>query len=111
MAAKIKGGQALLDPAVQAKMGISAEIVNALLSKLADSIIFIFQWAVILPVLAIVFALLMGRARLEIAKQARKAHLENKALRAMEPANPSLPTEEVSLHVHEVNDTGALDGT
>ena len=70
MAAKIKGGQALLDPAVQAKMGISAEIVNSLLSKLADSIIFIFQWAVILPVLAIVFALLMGRARLEIAKQA-----------------------------------------
>ncbi|BBH22010.1 MFS transporter [Paenibacillus baekrokdamisoli] len=69
MAAKIKGGQALLDPTVQAKMGMSPDIVNSLLSKLADSIIYIFQWSVLLPVLAIVFAILMGRARYEVAKQ------------------------------------------
>ncbi|MEC0225663.1 MDR family MFS transporter [Paenibacillus alba] len=69
MAAQIKGGQALLDPNVQAKMGMSPEIVNSLLTKLADSIIYIFQWSVILPIIAIVFALLMGRARYEAAKQ------------------------------------------
>ncbi|MCD9024001.1 MDR family MFS transporter [Cohnella silvisoli] len=68
MAAKIKGGQALLDPTVQAKMGLTADVVNGLLTKLADSIIFIFQWSVILPILALVFALLMGRARMEKAQ-------------------------------------------
>jgi len=64
MAEQIKGGQALLDPSVQAKMGIPADILNTLLGKLGDSIIFIFQWSVILPIIALVFALLMGRARM-----------------------------------------------
>ncbi|QMV40838.1 MDR family MFS transporter [Cohnella cholangitidis] len=67
MAAQIKGGQALLDPTVQAKIGLSPDIVNALLGKLADSILYIFQWSVLLPVLALVFVLLMGRARMEKA--------------------------------------------
>jgi len=65
LAEQIKGGQALLDPAMQARMGLSPEIVNGLLGKLADSIIYIFQWSVILPALALVFVLLMGRARME----------------------------------------------
>lgn len=65
---QIKGGQALLDPTIQAKMGLSADIVNGLLAKLADSIIYIFQWSVLLPILALVFALLMGRARMETVK-------------------------------------------
>ncbi|BBI35054.1 MDR family MFS transporter [Cohnella abietis] len=65
VAEKIKGGQVLLDPEMQAKMGLSSDAVNHLLSKLADSIIFIFQWSVILPIIALVFALLMGRARME----------------------------------------------
>ncbi|WP_276354122.1 MDR family MFS transporter [Cohnella caldifontis] len=64
LAAQIKGGQALLDPAVQAQMGMSPDAVNALLSRLADSIIYVFQWSVILPVIALVFVFLMGRARL-----------------------------------------------
>lgn len=70
VAAKIKGGQALLDPVVQKQMGLSQDVINVLLHKLADSILFIFQWSVLLPVLAIVFALLLGRARLEIGKAA-----------------------------------------
>ncbi len=65
---QIKGGQALLDPSIQAKMGLSADIVNGLLAKLADSIIFIFQWSVLLPILALAFALLMGKARMEKAQ-------------------------------------------
>jgi EmrB/QacA subfamily drug resistance transporter len=68
MAEQIKGGQALLDPTVQAKMGLSPDIVNGLLAKLSDSILFIFQWSIILPILALLFAFLMGRARMEIAK-------------------------------------------
>jgi EmrB/QacA subfamily drug resistance transporter len=68
MAAQIKGGQALLDPSILAKIGLSADIVNSLLAKLADSIIFIFQWSVLLPILALVFALLMGRARMDTVK-------------------------------------------
>jgi len=67
MAAQIKGGQALLDPVVQSHMGIPPEVINMLLGKLADSIIFVFQWSVLLPVIALVFALLMGRARLQAA--------------------------------------------
>jgi EmrB/QacA subfamily drug resistance transporter len=73
MMANIKGGQALLDPSIQAKMGLSADIVQELLGKLANSIVFIFQWSVILPILALVFALLMGRARIEIAKSGQQS--------------------------------------
>jgi hypothetical protein len=62
---QIKGGQALLDPAVQAQMGLSEELVSGLIGKLADSIVFIYQWSVLLPIVAIVFVILMGRARLE----------------------------------------------
>ncbi len=65
LATQIKGGQALLNPDVQAQMGLPAELVAQLLGKLADSILFIFQWTIILPVLALVFAILMGRARLQ----------------------------------------------
>lgn len=64
-AEQIKGGQALLDPAIQAQMGLTPEIVQVLLGKLADSIVFVFQWSVILPAAALVFVILMGRARLE----------------------------------------------
>ncbi|MBB6732534.1 MDR family MFS transporter [Cohnella zeiphila] len=64
MAGQIKSGQALLDPALQAKMGIPADVLNTLLTKLGDSIIYIFQWSVILPIGALIFALLMGKARL-----------------------------------------------
>ncbi|NBD23819.1 DHA2 family efflux MFS transporter permease subunit [Paenibacillus sp. T1] len=68
LAAQIKGGQALLDPEVQQQMGLPADIVNNLLKEFAHSVIAIFEWSVILPVVAIVFALLLGRARLEVNK-------------------------------------------
>ncbi|MFC4775772.1 MDR family MFS transporter [Paenibacillus sp. GCM10023252] len=68
MAEEIKGGQALLDPAVQAKLGLTPDLISQLLGKLADSIIVIFQWATLLPILAIIFVFLMGRARLAEAK-------------------------------------------
>lgn len=67
MVEQIKGGQALLDPSIQAKMGLSADVVNSLLAKLSDSIIYIFQWSVLLPALAFVFVILMGNSRMERA--------------------------------------------
>ena len=57
-----------MDPTVQAELGLSADVVNSLIGKLADSIIHIFQWSVLLPIAALVFAILMGSARLVIAK-------------------------------------------
>jgi EmrB/QacA subfamily drug resistance transporter len=65
LAARIKGGQALLDPAIQQQMGLSPDIVNLLLGKLADSILYLFQWSILLPALALIFVFLMGRARME----------------------------------------------
>jgi len=65
LAEKIKGGQALLDPVIQEQMHLSKEVIAQLLGKLADSILFIFQWSVALPVLALIFVFLLGRARLE----------------------------------------------
>jgi MFS family permease len=64
MLAQIRSGQALLDPKMQAALGIPANVLQKLLDALADSIIYVFQWAVVLPVVALVFAMLMGRARL-----------------------------------------------
>lgn len=65
IAEKIKGGQALLDPVVQEQMHLSKEAIAIMLGKLSDSILFIFQWSLLLPVLALVFVFLMGRARIE----------------------------------------------
>ncbi|GFN30827.1 MDR family MFS transporter [Paenibacillus xylaniclasticus] len=69
MAEKIKGGQALLDQAVQAQMNMPAEVVSMLLGKLSDSITFVFQWSALLPIIAFVFVLLMGSARLIVRQQ------------------------------------------
>lgn len=73
MTDKIKGGQVLLDPEMQQKMGLPAEAVNNLLGQFADSVISIFQWSVLLPAVAIIFVLLLGRARLEIGKAGQGA--------------------------------------
>lgn len=62
----IKGGQALLNPEFQKAMPDG--MIDQLLVKLSDSILFIFQWSVLLPVLALVFVFMLGRARMEIAK-------------------------------------------
>lgn len=85
-AAQIKGGQALLDPSVQAKMGIPAEVLNTLLHKLADSIISVFQWGLILPVVALVFAVLMGKARLETPNKAPQGQEGNQQAGDVKPS-------------------------
>jgi hypothetical protein len=53
-------------------MKIPAEVVNLMLGKLSDSIIFVFQWAALLPVIAFVFVLMMGRARLIVGQQGQQ---------------------------------------
>ncbi|WP_170312150.1 MDR family MFS transporter [Paenibacillus sacheonensis] len=68
LAEQIKGGQVLLDPEMQQKMGLPADIVNKLLAQFSDSVVAIFQWSVILPIVAIIFVFLLGRARLEVRK-------------------------------------------
>lgn len=78
MAGQIKGGQALLDPAIQERMGLTPDLVNGLLAKLADSITYIFQWSVLLPALAVVFVLLMGSARMEKTAQGQQGAPDDK---------------------------------
>ncbi len=68
LAEKIKGGQALLNPKVQEQMHLSKDLIDSLIAKLSDSILFVFQWSVLLPVLALVFVFLLGRARMEVAQ-------------------------------------------
>ncbi|MDF2723133.1 MAG: transporter [Paenibacillus sp.] len=65
---KIKGGQALLDPVIQQQMHLPEDAIQFMLGKLSDSILFMFQWTVLLPVLAVIFVLLLGRARMQPAK-------------------------------------------
>ncbi|MNQ92455.1 Multidrug resistance protein 3 [compost metagenome] len=68
LAEQIKGGQALLDPTVQKQMGLGADVVQVMLQQFANSVIAIFQWSLLLPLVALVFVFLMGRARLELNK-------------------------------------------
>lgn len=79
MADKIKGGQALLDPETQARMKIPADVLQSLLDKLGHSILFIFQWSIVLPAAALLFALLMGNARLTFAAKPDGEPAERKA--------------------------------
>jgi EmrB/QacA subfamily drug resistance transporter len=93
MAERIKSGQALLDPAVQAKMGIPADVLNTLLAKLGDSIIYVFQWSVLLPAVALVFALLMGKARLSAAQGAPQgSQAGGRGSHGGEPSGQAEPT-------------------
>ncbi|WNR44215.1 MDR family MFS transporter [Paenibacillus roseipurpureus] len=68
LAEQIKGGQALLDPSVQKQMGLGADVIQVMLQQFANSVIAIFQWSLILPLIALIFVFLMGRARLELNK-------------------------------------------
>lgn len=86
LAEQIKGGQALLDPVVQSQIGLNQDMVSLLLGKLADSIVQVFQWSVILPIAALVFAILMGSARTEAAKSKKSSGAESVGA----PAEPSL---------------------
>ena len=53
----------------------------------------------------------MGRARLEIAKQAPQGAPGKQGPKGDGAGKPEPSYQEVNLHVHEVNDSGALDGT
>jgi EmrB/QacA subfamily drug resistance transporter len=55
--------QALLQPAVRSKF--PPEVLTKMIGGLADSIAFVFQWSVLLPIIALLFVLLMGRANVE----------------------------------------------
>lgn len=60
--------QALLQPAVRSMF--DAEMLKKLTGGLADSIAFIFQWSLVLPILAGLLVLLMGRANVGQEKSA-----------------------------------------
>ena len=64
---KVKSGQELLSP--QASRFLEPALLERLVGVLADSIVQLFQWTIVLPVLAFVFVLLMGNAR-AVARQA-----------------------------------------
>lgn len=57
----------------QVRSMIPEEVLNKMLSALADSIAFVYQWAIVPAAFAICFILLLGRARLELpGKTAQK---------------------------------------
>ncbi|WP_028559553.1 MDR family MFS transporter [Paenibacillus pinihumi] len=60
-AEKFGDPQALLNPAV--RQMFPAEILQRMIAGLADSIAFLFEWSVALPVVAVIFILMLGRAR------------------------------------------------
>ncbi|WP_042168614.1 MDR family MFS transporter [Paenibacillus gorillae] len=61
MAEKFGDPQALLNPAV--RQMFPQDILQKMIAGLADSIAFLFQWSIALPILAVVFILMLGRAR------------------------------------------------
>jgi len=63
-AAKLGDGRGLLQPEVREM--IPANALHQLLSGLADSIAYVFQWSIVIAALAAVFIFLMGNARLEV---------------------------------------------
>jgi EmrB/QacA subfamily drug resistance transporter len=60
---KIGDGRGLLQKAVQDV--IPPDIFHKLLSALADSIAFVYQWSIVVGALALVFIIMMGSAKLE----------------------------------------------
>jgi MFS family permease len=68
--AKIGDGRGLLQEAVQ--KAIPPETFHKLLSALADSIAFVYQWSIVVGVLAVVFILMMGGAKMEVPAQTKQ---------------------------------------
>jgi EmrB/QacA subfamily drug resistance transporter len=69
-AEKIGDGRGLLQEAVQKT--IPPETFHKLLSALADSIAYVYQWSIVIGVLAVVFIIMMGPAKLEIPDKAKQ---------------------------------------
>ncbi|MFC0211504.1 MDR family MFS transporter [Paenibacillus chartarius] len=72
---RIGDGRGLLQPEVQAQ--IPAPVLKQLLASLGDSITFIFQWGTVLPVLALLTAIWMGKARLQVPQQGQGQEAKN----------------------------------
>lgn len=68
--AKIGDGRGLLQEEVQ--KALKPEILHKLLSALADSIAYVYQWSIVVGVLAVFFILMMGSAKLEIPDKAKQ---------------------------------------
>ncbi|KIL41908.1 major facilitator transporter [Gordoniibacillus kamchatkensis] len=66
-AERIGDGRGLLQPEVQAQ--IPAPALKQMLAALGDSIIVVFRWELLLPVAALLVALLMGKAGLRETRQ------------------------------------------
>ncbi|RXZ80023.1 DHA2 family efflux MFS transporter permease subunit [Paenibacillaceae bacterium] len=67
MAEQLGDPQALLQPAI--RVMFTPEQLQAMTSGLANSIAHVFQWAILLPAVALVLVLMMGRARIEKTDQ------------------------------------------
>jgi hypothetical protein len=67
---KIGDGRGLLQEEVQ-KL-IPPATLHKMLSALADSISFVYQWSIVVGVLALLFILLMGNAKMEIPDKTKQ---------------------------------------
>lgn len=67
MVHKLGDPQALLQPAVRAHF--DPVMLQKLLSALADSIAYVFQWSIVLPVIAGLLVIMMGKARVESSQK------------------------------------------
>ncbi|MBP1991114.1 MDR family MFS transporter [Paenibacillus eucommiae] len=63
--------QALLQPEVRKLF--PPDVLQKMIDGLADSIAFVFQWSIVLPILAFLLILLMGRANIEKSKPGENA--------------------------------------
>ncbi|WP_409343811.1 MDR family MFS transporter [Paenibacillus sp. MBLB4367] len=71
---QIGDGRGLLQDTV--KQMFPADAYHKLMSVLADSISYVYQWSIVIGVLAFLFILFMGKARMEIPA---KSHVNEKA--------------------------------
>jgi EmrB/QacA subfamily drug resistance transporter len=64
---KVKSGQELFSP--QASQFLDPTMTERLLKVLADSIVYLFQWAIVIPLVALIFVFLLGNARVITASK------------------------------------------
>lgn len=88
-AAKLGDGRGLLQPEVREL--IPPDALHQLLSSLADSIAYVFQWTIVIAILAAIFIWLMGNSRLELPGKKKDG-------------------KEGDDHVHEAGHSGSSDG-
>lgn len=87
---RIGDGRGLLQEEV--RVHIPQDILHKMLGGLADSIAYVFQWSIVLAVIAAIFILMMGRAKMEL------------------PSVPNQTSKDGESHVDEVGDTRPAHG-